>query len=190
MVLVALLVLLCGIFLVVVGIAARRRRIVVVAAAGGAGTAVTPATRRRATAPAPLAADGPGAHALRFLDPLGDADLFRTARVRRVTGATIGPPRRRQELQSTLVPISGVDRPVPAGLALSDGVPIGRRREACAPEGEATDQDERHTTAQDDLSHAHCLAPITVWQRRGKATQVTAISQTRLRKALMPVRSV
>jgi hypothetical protein len=139
--LLVLLFLVVLLLLVILRIAADRRILVVILlGAAGGGAAVTPATRRRATAPATLTTDGPGAHALRLLDPFGDSDLFRLARIRRVTRATIGPPRGREELQSTLVAISGVDRPVPAAFALSNGVPISRR--GCGGQGDGATESE------------------------------------------------
>ena len=175
---------------VIFGIVADRLLLVVIffGAAGG-GAAVTPATRRRAVPSALLATDGPGADALTSLDLFGDADLFRTAGVRRVTRATVGTPRRRQELQSTLVSIPGVDRPVTAGLALSDGVPIGRRGHACASEGETTDQEEWYTTPHDDLLHAHWYSSDHCMATTRSSYTVTAISQTHLRKVLISVKS-
>jgi len=176
-------------FLVVLRIAADRRILVVVLLAAGGGAAVTPATRRRATAPATLTTDGPGAHALRLLDVLRDSDLFRTARARRVTRATIGPPRGREELQSALVAVAGVDRPVPAALALSNGVPVGLGR-GCgghgerATECESTTDEQRHAGARKSSgTHSRSDHGETTTRRSYQSVERdTSWSQKHLRK--------
>ena len=74
------------------------------------------------------AAHGPGALALGGQDVLGHADLLGLGGVRRVTGAAVGGPGGGGELQTAGEAVAGGGAPVPAGLALGDGVPLGLGR--------------------------------------------------------------
>src|SRR5699024_2333602 len=70
-------------------------------------------------------AGGPGSPALRRLGLLGDVDLLGTGGLVRGGGVLAAPeglPGGAGELQSAVVPIAGVDRPVAAGLALGQTV--------------------------------------------------------------------
>ncbi len=90
-------------------------------------------------------ADRPGAGALRGQDLLRDGDLLALAGLvglRGVRAAAEGLPGALAELQSAVVPVAGVDAPVPAALALGDLVPDGDRRGLGAGGGE-----ERHREA-------------------------------------------
>src|SRR5690606_5551680 len=81
-----------------------------------AATGVVPAGLRRAR--------GPCAGTLRGKDLLGDADLLGPRRLVRHALATVGLPGARRELQTAVVAVAGVDRPVPAALALREHVPV------------------------------------------------------------------
>src|SRR5690625_5728205 len=73
-------------------------------------------------------AGGPGSPALRGLGLLGDVDLLGTGGLVRGGGVLAAPeglPGGAGELQSAVVPVAGVDRPVAAGLALGQTVPHG-----------------------------------------------------------------
>ena len=75
-------------------------------------------------------AGGPGAPALGGQHALGDDDLLLAGGLvgsRGVLGATVGGPGARVELQTPVVAVAGVDRPVTTGLALGQTVPVGVR---------------------------------------------------------------
>lgn len=59
----------------------------------------------------------------------GDDDLFFTGGListwRKLVAAVTGP-RTRSELQTAVIPVSRIDRPISTGLARSNGVPIDR----------------------------------------------------------------
>ncbi len=110
--------------------------------------------RRRG--PESVAAHRPGAAALGGKHPLGDGDLLiATGLVRRrgELAAAVRGPGARRELQPAVVPVAGVDGPVAAGLASSDGVPllVGSRGRVTR-KGDATATD--HSTGECELGDA------------------------------------
>src|SRR5262249_36171629 len=72
------------------------------------------------------AAHGPGAPALALPGYLGDGDLLlagREVRARREPQPAVALPGALIELHTAVIPVTGVDRPVAAGLAARDGIP-------------------------------------------------------------------
>src|SRR6202042_351043 len=101
------------------------------------------------------AAHRPGAPALPGLRHLGDGDLLfprRHVGARREPQATVALPGVLVELHTTVVPVTGVDRPVSAGLATRDRVPdlaVGDCREFGA--GFGADAHDRLAGGGDDV---------------------------------------
>src|SRR6202021_3949977 len=101
----------------------------------------------------PTAAHRPGAPALTGLRHLGDGDLLfprRQVGTRREPQATVAFPGALVELHTAVIPVTGVDRPVSAGLAARDRVPggtVGDRRQLGA--GLAADPHHRFAGRRD-----------------------------------------
>jgi len=103
-----------------------------------------------------MAAYRPGAAPLGGQHALGDRDLLCASGLVRRRGelaATVCGPGAPRELQPALVPVAGVDGPVAAGFASSDGVPLlvgSRRRVAGQCDATATE----HSTGESEFGDA------------------------------------
>src|SRR5699024_2181971 len=111
-----------------------------------------------------LAADGPGARALRLQHTLGDGDLLTLGGLVGVGGELLTAealPGGLVELETAVVAVAGADRPVAAGLALGDLVPDTGVRLGDAGAGGA--QARRHHGAAGgggDLRGDACTAEV------------------------------
>src|SRR5699024_6221309 len=111
-----------------------------------------------------LAADGPGARALRLQHTLGDGDLLTLGGLVGVGGELLTAealPGGLVELETAVVAVAGADRPVAAGLALGDLVPDTGARLGDAGAGGA--QARRHHGAAGgggDLRGDACTAEV------------------------------
>src|SRR5262247_2536749 len=70
------------------------------------------------------AADRPRADPLAVQDVLGDPDLLLPTGMLRGAAAAVGTPGAHRELQAAVVAITCSGRPVAAGLARRDGIPV------------------------------------------------------------------
>ena len=103
---------------------------------------------------------------------LGNPDLLLAARVVRGARATVGTPGAHGELQAAVVAVTCVNRPVTAGLAGRDGIPVdpavrirgaGRQRQRC--HSERSSRSERRSVPAETRRTESAPAPTSTAAR-------------------------